>query len=266
MKNCIVGDIHGHYTRLTELLHDSSLVNDHLEWTGGQSTLWFTGDFFDRGPDGVSAVSLVMRLEHEARAAGGRVQALLGNHDVLLLAVLRFGKMNDRIRQGESIEASDADWFTALWLRNGGTLTDLVRLTSEQADWLTNLPAMVKEDDRIFTHADAMLYLHYGTSITAVNDKFINILHSDDYQSWDLSLDQFGEHKGFYSDKAKARRFLNVFDGRQIVHGHTPIMNITDQPPEKVTEPLIYANGRCVNVDHGLYRGGPGFIYELPEE
>ncbi len=29
--------------------------------------------------------------------------------------------------------------------------------------------------------------------------------------------------------------------------------------------PFIYANGLCVNVDGGMYLGGPGFVYRLPE-
>jgi hypothetical protein len=29
--------------------------------------------------------------------------------------------------------------------------------------------------------------------------------------------------------------------------------------PEEVTEPLVYADGLCVNIDSGMYLGGPGF-------
>ena len=38
----------------------------------------------------------------------------------------------------------------------------------------------------------------------------------------------------------------------------------TGQPPEDVREPLVYSRGRCVNVDGGMYLGGPGFVYQLP--
>lgn len=27
-----------------------------------------------------------------------------------------------------------------------------------------------------------------------------------------------------------------------------------------VTAPYTYAGGRCINVDGGMYRGGPGFL------
>jgi hypothetical protein len=60
----------------------------------------------------------------------------------------------------------------------------------------------------------------------------------------------------------KCRAFLERFGGRRVVHGHTPIARMSEQPPESVTGPLIYADGLCVNVDPGLYLGGPGFVYE----
>jgi hypothetical protein len=36
-------------------------------------------------------------------------------------------------------------------------------------------------------------------------------------------------------------------------------------PVKKVTEPYMYANGRCMNVDGGIYLGGPGFIASLSQ-
>ncbi|HEX9439253.1 MAG TPA: serine/threonine protein phosphatase, partial [Roseiflexaceae bacterium] len=54
------------------------------------------------------------------------------------------------------------------------------------------------------------------------------------------------------------------FGGRQIVHGHTPISSMRRCLPEEVVEPLVYAGGLCVNVDGGMYLGGPGFVYQVP--
>jgi hypothetical protein len=39
---------------------------------------------------------------------------------------------------------------------------------------------------------------------------------------------------------------------------------MTGEPPELIRAPLIYADGLCINVDGGIYRGGMGFIYKLP--
>ncbi len=54
---------------------------------------------------------------------------------------------------------------------------------------------------------------------------------------------------------------LATYGGGQIIHGHTPIMYMTKQPPDEIDAALVYNAGLCVNVDGGLYAGGPGFVY-----
>ncbi len=262
-----MGDIHGHYQQMMTLLRVNHLIDAEDHWCGGTDALWFAGDFFDRGPDGAPVVEAIMRLQREAQAAGGEIKAVLGNHDVLLLSVVRFGKYNqaiiDAVTSGKMPRLSQLDWFTAGWINNGGVPNDLGRLTSVHIDWLSALPAMFLQHGYLFFHADSSLYLHYGTRVDDVNAAFKAIIESDDREAWDLLLDQFSEHKAFMSNMSKVRLFQTVFGGKQIIHGHTPIMNATNQPPKTVTEPYLYASERCINIDHGLYRGGPGFIYQL---
>ena len=93
------------------------------------------------------------------------------------------------------------------------------------------------------------------------------VLQSDDAARWFRLLDEFGEHRAFVDATTGAERagaFLDYFGGRQLVHGHTPITKMTGQPPEAVREPLLYAGGRCLDVDPGMYLGGPGFVCRLP--
>jgi hypothetical protein len=215
------------------------------------------GDFFDRGPDGIGAVDLVMRLQREATQTGGQVSALLGNHEPLLLAARRFGRRT---------EAGGGGRFVAGWKRNGGVAKDLARLSPEHIAWLTRLPAMAQVDDRLFLHADALFYTRYGHSIAEVNQRFAALLQSDDAAAWDRLLDDFSERNAFAaSDGAtRAAQLLRLFGGRQLVHGHTPISFVTGQRLEAVTAPHVYAAGLCVNVDGGMYLGGPGFVYQVP--
>lgn len=231
-----------------ELLREAGLLDERLRWRGGNSGVVFMGDFFNRGPDGVGCVELAMRLEREVAASGGRVWSLLGNHDVLLLAAHRFGGP-----------------FVRSWLEEGGVEADLRRLTAGQVRWLRNLPAMLLLEDRLFVHADATLYPRYGATVEAVNNSWRALLCGDDRAAWDRLLDEFGEHWAFEPPdrEAEAASFLSRFGGRQLIHGHTPIAKMTGAPPEDVREPLVYAGGLCVNVDHGLYRGGPGFVYRI---
>ncbi len=244
--------MHGHLDRLVEVLVRAAILDDDARWIAGSGTLWFIGDLVDRGPDGVGVIELVMRLEGEAAEAGGHVGCLLGNHEVMLLAAKRFQKHP----QGAS--------FGEAWLRNGGAVSDLARLTADHELWLCQLPAMAIAGDALLVHSDTTAYLRYGSTTEAVNLAMSEVLRSNDPEGWGLLFDDLAARRVFERRPKEANRFLKTFGGQVIVHGHTPICFATGAPPESVTEPLVYARGRCVNVDHGLFAGGPGFVYRLP--
>ncbi len=81
-----IGDVHGDALAFVRLLRSLELVDDDGHWKGGTKRLIQTGDLVDRGRWSRLVVELVMRLEREAAAAGGRVTTLLGNHEVMNLA------------------------------------------------------------------------------------------------------------------------------------------------------------------------------------
>jgi hypothetical protein len=254
----VIGDVHGQLEKLRALLHGADLIDKTETWSGGDNTLWLIGDLVDRGPDGIGAVELLMRLQQRAAEVGGRVQVLIGNHDVLLLAAHRFGT-----RPIPGSEKTCRDY----WQENGGQETDLQRITPDHERWLSGLPAMAREGEHLLAHADALLYTRYGQSIAQVNQSMTDLLQSDDITSWDRLLDEFSEHRAFVdatTGTGLAGAFLRHFGGRQLVHGHTPVSKITGQPPEAVREPVLYAAGLCLDVDPGMYLGGPGFVYRLP--
>ena len=254
----VIGDVHGQLEKLRVLLHGAELIDKTETWSGGDNTLWFMGDLVDHGPDGIGVVELVMRLQQQAARAGGRVQVLLGNHDVLLLASHRFGT-RPIPGQGET--------FRDLWQESGGREADLERITPHHVRWLSSLPAMAREGDYLLAHADALFYTSYGQSTAQVNQAINALLQSDDAAGWLRLLEEFGEHRAFVDTTTGADRasaFLDYFGGRQLVHGHTPVTKLTGQPAEAVREPLLYAGGLCLDVDPGMYLGGPGFVCRLP--
>ena len=80
-----IGDIHGAVGQFRLLLETVWLTDSSQRWTGGRTTLVQTGDFMDRGAGVKAVLDLLMRLETEASAAGGRVVVLLGNHETMNL-------------------------------------------------------------------------------------------------------------------------------------------------------------------------------------
>src|SRR3954454_5393457 len=75
-----IGDIHGAADAFGRILRKAGLIDASQHWSGGTATRVQTGDYLDRGGAVRPILDLLMRLETEARAAGGRVEVLLGNH------------------------------------------------------------------------------------------------------------------------------------------------------------------------------------------
>jgi hypothetical protein len=78
-----VGDVHASYDNLVSVLTMAGLLDRSAHWAGGKGVFVQVGDILDRGAEARPVLDLLMRLEKEARPAGGRVIVLLGNHDVM---------------------------------------------------------------------------------------------------------------------------------------------------------------------------------------
>lgn len=78
MKTYAIGDLQG-------CAHEAQLLLDQIHQDAqGDARILFVGDLINRGPDSLGALRRVRALQE---ASGGRVDALLGNHDLHLLAV-----------------------------------------------------------------------------------------------------------------------------------------------------------------------------------
>ena len=74
-SSCIIGDIHGCYTSLVQLL---KYVENRSE------NIIFLGDYIDRGPDSKKVVELILELKKKR----SKIITLLGNHEYMLLNYL----------------------------------------------------------------------------------------------------------------------------------------------------------------------------------
>ena len=246
----VVGDVHGHRDMLAELLQGAGLVDAGDRWRGADARLWLLGDLVDRGPDGIGAIELVRGLERES---GGAVRCLLGNHEVLLLAVARFAAEETGI-PGQS--------FHDLWKLNGGVDDDLRALTPAHVRWIASLPPIARDGDWLLLHADTPAYIELGRSIETVAVRASAALGAGSVDAMDDLLAVVADRMRL-GDPDAVDALLAAFGGSRIVHGHTPIASVRGVDPRSVTAPLVYQGGRVTNVDHCLFAGGPGFVTEL---
>ncbi|WP_368642557.1 symmetrical bis(5'-nucleosyl)-tetraphosphatase [Castellaniella ginsengisoli] len=115
----VIGDVQGCAGALRALLA-------HPELSRPDTELWFAGDLVNRGPDSLGALRLI-------RSLGARARAILGNHDLHLLAVaagVRTPGKSDTFQ--DILDASDA---------------------AELLDWLRHRPLMVRDRGHVMVHA-----------------------------------------------------------------------------------------------------------------
>jgi hypothetical protein len=78
-----IGDLHGDLAATRAALRTAGAIDAKDRWIGGALVVVQTGDVLDRGDDEQAILDLVAKLELEAKAAGGALVMLLGNHELM---------------------------------------------------------------------------------------------------------------------------------------------------------------------------------------
>jgi len=115
-----IGDLHGDLRAFGAIARSCGLIDERGSWCGGGTHLVLMGDLVG-GVHSRLLLNAVMRLEREAQRAGGRVHALLGNHD-LLPAAGRFGRMKRKERRAYRKRDFRGDGPFSEWLRRRPTI------------------------------------------------------------------------------------------------------------------------------------------------
>jgi hypothetical protein len=86
-----IGDVHGDLDDFCSILQRVGLIDAQRQWTAGNATFLQLGDLIDRGPKPREVLDLMVSLDEQSAKAGGRVVALLGNHEMMnLMGDLRY--------------------------------------------------------------------------------------------------------------------------------------------------------------------------------
>ena len=78
-----IGDLHGDHDAWLQIAGSAGLIDEDGDWSGGKTVLVQLGDVTDRGPDSLKIIRHLQMLEEQARADGGEVIAMLGNHEAM---------------------------------------------------------------------------------------------------------------------------------------------------------------------------------------
>lgn len=131
-----IADIHGAYGPMVKVMQKAKVLDAELAWSGGGAHLVIVGDILDRGPDSRKAMDLLMRLEGESAAAGGKVHVLIGNHEAMnLIGDLRYVSKSEYAAFADEELAEDRErWFAAYakYRASGKDSPEGLRVTFEQ--------------------------------------------------------------------------------------------------------------------------------------
>ena len=213
---CIVGDVHGEYKALLNLIAKTPL----------NSKLLFVGDLIDRGMESAKVVRFIRN---------NKIQCVQGNHELMMID---FGiKFINDIENDKCIEQENT------WLQHGGKETLLsYGLISIKNNKMIPHPFI---KDFIFQFKDDIewmkeLPLYIELDVTHKSRRKVVISHSAITSVWKLRTSE--EHQ---------KRFSNTtLWGRVKPIDTEPIFNIFGHTPQQYS---IDIDKHYVNVDTGCY-------------
>lgn len=272
-----VGDIHGAYASFEQLLIANGLINDQLEWSAGNTHFVSLGDLLDRGPQSRKVMDLLMRMQTQARVAGGRVHVLLGNHEAMNLV----GDLRNVSDAEYAAFAKDISGLEPA-LANAGL--DTVAEKPEgffqhraafskdgyYGKWLLALPSLIKINDTIFVHGGLSPLVGElgleGTNSRLTKSLVQHLAIEASSEPLPPILDDPGPlwYRGTAGcheliESSILAAVLDSLDAQRVVIGHTPT------PNRKVTQRL---SGRVLAIDTGMLNSvykGQAFALELTD-
>ncbi len=138
VKNLVVlSDIEGNFAALRKLLQASKVIDEDFNWKFGNGHLVLVGDFFDRGKQVTEVLWFIYYLEEKAKAAGGYVHFILGNHEIM--------NLSDDLRFVQQKYLDNASFLNQKYV----TLYDE---NSELGRWLRTKNIVEKIGDIMFAH------------------------------------------------------------------------------------------------------------------
>lgn len=183
----IIGDIHGEYQKLVDLLEEIRLHK--IRKNVGFPVLCFVGDYVDRGPDSKGVLDLVKSMQEAEPIDFYQVVALKGNHEDMM------------------VRSQTSKYYEDMWLYNGGLQTVGSFITSPRNgmkvkdilgedlfEWCKNLPEYYEIGNICVAHAGIDMREHPAS------------IHTSEQLLWSRGL-RMDAH--------------NIY--KYTVHGHTPM-------------------------------------------
>jgi len=188
----IIGDVHGCYSELRELLTKLGYPEDLDSPDWPERKIVFLGDLVDRGPDSVGVLKLAMSL-----CSQGRAVCLPGNHDIKLMRKLK----------GRDVQVKH------------GLETTLAQLEGETEEFKGQVVEFIDGLTSHFVYDGGKLVVAHAGMVEELQGRASGVVR-------DFAL--YGETTGEIDEYGLPVRYNWAADYKghaKVVYGHTPIPN-----------------------------------------
>ena len=234
-KMLVISDIEGNFEAFRKLLQGNKVIDENFNWTFGKDHLVLAGDFVDRGKMVTEVLWLIYSLEEKAKAAGGYVHYILGNHEIMNMAD-ELDYVNERYIQ-------HAQLMNKPYMHLFGPNAEIGR-------WLATKNIAERIGNTLFTHGGISGYLNnlniplkelneitrpfYTDTTYKYPDDRLNLIYSDFGPFWYRNY-----YKAPRANITQIDSTLDIYGVRTITTGHTVIAN----------EIKSLYNGKLYNTD-----------------
>ena len=250
-KLVALSDIHGQFDTMVRLLRANGVIDREMKWAFGEGHVVVVGDMFDRGPKVTDVLWLLYQLETEARAAGGAVHVILGNHEAMVLYDdLRY--VNPK--------------YAAVSAKLNGTYPGLFGEQTVLGRWLRTKPMVLQVNDMLFVHGGlSPEYAAMKLSVQDTNEAFRTSLGlpQNTLRATPLPAFLYGPrgpiwYRGYFVEPkiaaAELDQLLAQYGVKRIVVGHTTMSGV-----------FSHYEGRVISVDTNIQKGVGGELFMWQE-
>ncbi len=266
-KLLVLSDIEGNAAFLNSALSKLGVTAASGEWNFGANRLVIAGDSVDRGSDVFAVLWRLHGLAAQARAAGGSVHVVLGNHEQYLL-------------RGNTVKIHPEHLYALE--KMGGAAAAFAPDTVIGA-WLRAQPVVVKAGRVVVTHGGiSSLVVQQGLTIAQLNTAMRRYWRGELVPAAELEavlgFNGVTQYRGYF--KAEEGKYakagdqdvvaaLRSFDADTIVVGHSIVEKVSVLYDKKVY--AINVNSNTSAPEALLFEGGVAKVVTaapraLPEE
>ena len=216
-----VGDVHGAFDQFSNTLEALKVAQKvpgsqfDMEWTGKETLLVLTGDICDRGKYTKELYDLIIKLEKQAPKTGGRVIALLGNHEAMLLN----GQVEDWAKNLTSYKKQHYQNTLDSFTNAGLDFHEAISEKGKYGAWIRNRP--------LFAIVNGFMFAHGGLPRNPTTKSTLVANYIDDVEKGDWKKGIFMDHNGplwnrkWWKYDDQVTKCLQVLGVHGIVFGHT---------------------------------------------